>query len=183
MALILLVALSPLILAVALVVVATLGWPAFFTQERAGLEGAPFRIVKFRTMRPPRPGATDDASRLTASGRFLRASSLDELPSLWNIVKGDMAFVGPRPLLPEYDEHYDERQRRRLTVRPGLTGWCQVNGRNSLSWDEKMELDLWYVDHRSLLVDLKILVATPLVVVRAKGISHPGDATMPRFKS
>jgi lipopolysaccharide/colanic/teichoic acid biosynthesis glycosyltransferase len=140
---------APLMLAVGLVVRMTMGSPVLFTQPRAGLHGVPFRIVKFRTMRKERYHDEPDAARLTRTGRFLRASSLDELPSLFNVLAGDMVLVGPRPLLMEYNDVYSTEQARRLSVRPGLTGWAQVNGRNALSWEEKFELDLWYVEHRS----------------------------------
>jgi lipopolysaccharide/colanic/teichoic acid biosynthesis glycosyltransferase len=161
-----------------------LGSPVFFCQMRPGLHGRPFRMIKFRTMTDAR--ASDgrllpDADRLTAFGRFLRASSLDELPELWNVLKGDMSLVGPRPLLVEYLPLYSRVQARRHDVRPGITGWAQVNGRNALSWDRKLELDVWYVDNRSLWLDLRILWLTLRKVLAREGISAPGEATMPRF--
>ena len=162
-----------------------LGSPAFFRQVRPGLRGKPFEMVKFRTMTDARgaDGALlPDADRLTPFGRFLRASSLDELPELWNVLKGDMSLVGPRPLLMEYLPLYSPEQARRHAVRPGVTGWAQVNGRNTLSWDDKFKLDVWYVDHRSLWLDLKILWLTVRKVLVRDGISAAGEATMPIFK-
>ena len=161
-----------------------LGGPIFFCQTRPGLHGRPFRMVKFRTMteaRGPNGLLLPDADRLTAFGRFLRASSLDELPELWNVLKGDMSLVGPRPLLVEYLPLYSRVQARRHEVRPGITGWAQVNGRNALSWDRKLELDVWYVDNRSPWLDLRILGLTLRKVLARDGISAPGEATMPRF--
>ena len=161
-----------------------LGSPVFFCQTRPGLHGRPFRMVKFRTMaeaRGPDGRLLPDADRLTAFGRFLRASSLDELPELWNVLKGDMSLVGPRPLLVEYLPLYSRVQARRHEVRPGITGWAQVNGRNALSWDRKLELDVWYVDNRSLWLDIRILWLTAGEVLARDGISAPGEATMPRF--
>lgn len=161
-----------------------LGSPVFFCQMRPGLHGRPFRMIKFRTMTDARGSdgrLLPDADRLTAFGRFLRASSLDELPELWNVLKGDMSLVGPRPLLVEYLPLYSRVQARRHDVRPGITGWAQVNGRNALSWDRKLELDVWYVDKRSLWLDLRILWLTLRKVLAREGISAPGEATMPRF--
>ena len=161
-----------------------LGSPVFFTQMRPGLQGKPFLMVKFRTMtdaRGPDGALLPDADRLTPFGRFLRATSLDELPELWNVLKGDMSLVGPRPLLMEYLPLYSPEQARRHAVRPGVTGWAQVNGRNTLSWDDKFKLDVWYVDHRSLWLDLKILWLTVRKVLVREGISAAGAATMPRF--
>lgn len=161
-----------------------LGAPVFFKQVRPGLHGKPFRMVKFRTMTDERDIAgvlLPDSVRLTSFGRFLRSSSLDELPELWNVLKGDMSLVGPRPLLMEYVPLYSKQQLRRHEVRPGITGWAQVNGRNALSWDKKFELDVWYVDHQSMLVDINILRLTAMKVVLREGISAPGDATMPVF--
>jgi lipopolysaccharide/colanic/teichoic acid biosynthesis glycosyltransferase len=161
-----------------------LGSPVFFCQMRPGLHGRPFRMIKFRTMTDARGSdgrLLPDADRLTAFGRFLRASSLDELPELWNVLKGDMSLVGPRPLLVEYLPLYSRVQARRHDVRPGITGWAQVNGRNALSWDRKLELDVWYVDNRSLWLDLRILWLTLRKVLARDGISAPGEATMPRF--
>lgn len=161
-----------------------LGSPAFFRQVRPGLQGQPFEMVKFRTMtdaRGPDGALLPDADRLTPFGRFLRASSLDELPELWNVLKGEMSLVGPRPLLMEYLPLYSPQQARRHEVRPGITGWAQVNGRNALGWDEKFKLDVWYVDHRSLWLDIKILWLTVKKVLVREGISAAGEATMPRF--
>ena len=161
-----------------------LGSPAFFRQVRPGMHGQPFEMVKFRTMTDARgaDGALlPDADRLTPFGRFLRASSLDELPELWNVLKGDMSLVGPRPLLMEYLPLYSPQQARRHEVRPGITGWAQVNGRNALSWDDKFKLDVWYVDHRSLWLDVKILWLTVKKVLVREGISAAGEATMSKF--
>ena len=161
-----------------------LGSPAFFRQVRPGMHGQPFEMVKFRTMTDARgaDGALlPDADRLTPFGRFLRASSLAELPELWNVLKGEMSLVGPRPLLMEYLPLYSPQQARRHEVRPGITGWAQVNGRNALGWDEKFKLDVWYVDHRSLWLDIKILWLTVKKVLVREGISAAGEATMPRF--
>lgn len=161
-----------------------LGSPVFFRQTRPGLHGKPFEMVKFRTMTNAR-GADGqllpDSERLTSFGRFLRATSLDELPELWNVVKGDMSLVGPRPLLMEYLPLYSAEQARRHDVRPGVTGWAQVNGRNALSWDEKFALDVWYVDHQSLWLDIRILWLTVRKVLIREGISAADNATMPKF--
>ena len=169
----------PLLALVALAVLCALGRPVFFTQERAGLGGRPFRIVKFRSMRN---GPGTDAERLTRFGRFLRASSLDELPELLLVVAGTMSLVGPRPLPTVYLPRYSPEQARRHEVPPGITGWAQVNGRNLLSWDEKFRHDVWYVDHRGLLLDLKILFLTVVTVFRHTGISAAGETTMAEFK-
>ncbi|WP_447741417.1 sugar transferase [Variovorax boronicumulans] len=161
-----------------------LGSPAFFRQTRPGMHGRPFNMVKFRTMTDARGADGEllsDADRLTPFGRFLRASSLDELPELWNVLKGDMSLVGPRPLLMDYLPLYSAEQSRRHEVRPGITGWAQINGRNALSWDEKFKLDVWYVDNRSLWLDIKILWLTVRKVLMRDGISAAGEATMPRF--
>ncbi|KWT97590.1 MULTISPECIES: sugar transferase [unclassified Variovorax] len=161
-----------------------LGSPVFFCQMRPGLHGRPFRMVKFRTMTDARGldgRVLPDADRLTPFGRFLRASSLDELPELWNVLKGDMSLIGPRPLLAEYLPLYSRVQARRHDVRPGITGWAQINGRNTLSWDQKFELDVWYVDNRSARLDLRILWLTMRKVLARDGISASGEATMPRF--
>ncbi len=161
-----------------------LGAPVFFTQERAGWRGRSFRVVKFRTMTDGREAngkLLPDNQRLTAFGRWLRASSLDELPELWNILKGEMSLVGPRPLLAKYVPLYSAEQGRRHEVRPGLTGWAQINGRNALGWDERFALDVWYVDNRSLSLDIRIVLMTLKKVVRRDGISAPGEATMPEF--
>lgn len=161
-----------------------MGAPVLFSQTRPGRHGKPFKMIKFRTMRDAidadgRP--LPDAERLTKLGRFLRSSSLDELPELWNVLKGDMSLVGPRPLLMEYLPLYSEEQARRHEVRPGVTGWAQVNGRNAISWDEKFALDVWYVDNRSLWLDLKIIWLTLRKVVKREGISAAGEATMSKF--
>ena len=177
--------LSPLFLGITLAVRRRMGPPALFSQLRAGLEGRPFRLYKFRSMTDARDGdgsLLPDADRLTPLGVFLRRTSLDELPQLWNVLCGAMSLVGPRPLLLEYVPLYDERQRKRLSVKPGITGWAQINGRNALTWEEKFELDVWYVEHRSLRLDLKILAATAWKVLRREGISAPGAATMPPFR-
>ena len=161
-----------------------LGSPVFFRQVRPGLHGKPFEMVKFRTMtseRGPDCRLLPDAVRLTPFGRFLRATSLDELPELWNVLKGDMSLVGPRPLLMEYLPLYTPEQARRHEVRPGITGWAQVNGRNAISWDDKFKLDVWYVDNRSLWLDIEILWLTVKKVLVRDGISAAGEATMHRF--
>lgn len=161
-----------------------LGSPVLFRQVRPGQHGRPFMMVKFRTMteeRGPDGELLPDAQRLTAFGRFLRSSSLDELPELWNVLCGEMSLVGPRPLLMEYLPLYSPEQARRHEVRPGITGWAQVNGRNAVSWEERFKLDLWYVDHRSLWLDLRILWLTVRKVLVREGISAQGEATMPRF--
>jgi lipopolysaccharide/colanic/teichoic acid biosynthesis glycosyltransferase len=162
-----------------------LGSPVLFTQVRPGLHGKPFRMIKFRTMtdeRGPDGALLPDAQRLTPFGRFLRASSLDELPELLNVLRGDMSLVGPRPLLMDYLPLYTPEQARRHEVRPGITGWAQVNGRNAISWADKFALDVWYVDHRSLWLDLRILWRTVRKVLVRDGISAEGEATMPKFE-
>ena len=182
--LVLLVILSPVMLVVAIGVWLDVGSPVMFRQERPGLHGRPFMLYKFRTMRGAGSGefsGEDDAQRLTAFGRKLRATSLDELPELWNVLRGDMSLVGPRPLLMRYLPLYSPEQMRRHDVRPGLTGWSQINGRNALNWDDKFRLDVWYVDHRSLMLDLKILLRTAAAVFGRKGISYESSATMPEF--
>ena len=179
-----LVMLSPLIAVVAIAVRLKLGSPVLFCQERPGLRGRPFTILKFRTMLNARDSdgrLLADNERLTPFGRWLRATSLDELPELWNVIRGDMSLVGPRPLLMHYVPLYTPEQARRHEVRPGVTGWAQVNGRNTVSWDERFALDTWYVDNRSLLLDLKILAATFGLVLRRSGISAEESATMPEF--
>lgn len=162
-----------------------LGSPVLFKQIRPGLHGKPFTMVKFRTMTDARDASgalLPDAQRLTPFGRFLRASSLDELPELWNVLRGEMSLVGPRPLLMEYLPLYSPEQARRHEVRPGITGWAQVNGRNAISWPEKFALDVWYVDNRSLWLDMRILLLTVRKVLVRDGISAAGEATMPRFE-
>jgi lipopolysaccharide/colanic/teichoic acid biosynthesis glycosyltransferase len=181
-----LIVLSPILLLVALLVRLLLGTPVIFAQDRPGLGGRIFRLYKFRTMTDARgaDGALlPDSDRLTSFGRFLRSASVDELPELWNVLKGDMSLVGPRPLLGEYLDRYTPRQARRHEVRPGITGLAQVSGRNELSWDERFELDVWYVDNRSLWLDMKILTMTVWKVIRREGISSHGHATMPVFES
>jgi lipopolysaccharide/colanic/teichoic acid biosynthesis glycosyltransferase len=161
-----------------------LGIPVFFTQVRPGLHGKPFKMVKFRTMTTecgPDGQLLPDVRRLTPFGRWLRSTSLDEIPELWNVLKGDMSLVGPRPLLIEYLPLYTPEQARRHQVRPGITGWAQVNGRNAISWEDKFKFDVWYVDNRSLWLDIKILWLTVRKVLVRDGISAEGEATMPRF--
>lgn len=185
----LLVALSapvwlPLLGVLALLVWFKTGSPVFFRQARPGKDGVLFTLLKFRTMTDDRDATgklLPDAARLTPFGRWLRATSLDELPELLNVLKGDMSLIGPRPLLPQYLSRYTPQQARRHAVRPGLTGWAQVNGRNALSWEEKFRLDVWYVDHHSLWLDLKILALTLRQWLRREGINAPGSATMPEF--
>lgn len=168
----------PLLLAVAAAVRIALGRPVLFSQERAGRGGRPFRLVKFRTMRD---GPGTDAERLTRFGRLLRVTSLDELPELFLVLRGTLSLVGPRPLPVRYLPRYSAEQARRHDAPPGITGWAQVHGRNLLDWDEKFRLDVWYVDHRSLLLDLKILLLTFAAVFRRTGISAAGEATAPEF--
>lgn len=162
-----------------------LGSPVFFRQIRPGAHGRPFKMIKFRTMtndHGPNGQLLPDSVRLTPFGCFLRATSLDELPELWNVLKGDMSLVGPRPLLMEYLELYSPEQARRHEMRPGITGWAQVNGRNAISWEDKFKLDLWYVDNQNLWFDIKILWMTIRKVLLREGISAPGDSTMPVFQ-
>ncbi len=174
----------PLMTVVAALVRLRLGSPAFFRQQRPGRGARPFTLLKFRTMQEGRRAnghPLADEARLTPLGRFLRSTSLDELPELLNVLKGEMSLVGPRPLLMAYVDRYDEEQARRHDVRPGITGWAQVNGRNAISWDEKFARDIWYVDHLSLRIDVKILARTVWQVVSRRGVSAPGSATMPEF--
>lgn len=176
--------LAPIILILAILIRQKLGSPVFFTQARPGLYGKPFKMIKFRTMTDARDtdgSLLPDSVRLTAFGRFLRSTSLDELPELCNVLKGDMSLVGPRPLLMEYLPRYTPEQARRHEVRPGITGWAQINGRNAISWEEKFKLDVWYVDNQSFWLDLKILVLTIKKVFVREGISATGEATMPKF--
>lgn len=176
--------LSPVLALLWLLARARIGAPVFFRQERPGWRGRPFTVLKLRTMADARDLAGNllpDAKRLTAFGRWLRRTSLDELPELFNVLKGDMSLVGPRPLLMEYLPRYTIEQARRHKVKPGITGWAQVNGRNAISWEQKFKLDVWYVDHCSLWLDLKILGLTVLQVFQRKGISAEGHATMPAF--
>jgi len=176
--------LSPFYLLLMLLVLTYLGAPIFFTQTRPGLRGKAFKMVKFRTMTNSRGIDGDlllDAQRLTRFGHFLRATSLDELPELWNVIKGDMSLVGPRPLLMEYLPLYSNEQASRHNVRPGITGWAQVNGRNAISWEEKFKYDVWYVDNQSFWLDMKIIWMTIKKVIAREGISADGEATMPKF--
>lgn len=176
--------LSPVILVLAFLVMRKLGFPIFFHQTRAGKDGKPFELIKFRTMRTEidKDGTMlPDSKRMTKFGAFLRSNSLDELPGLWNVLKGSMSLVGPRPLLMEYVPLYSKEQYRRHEVRPGITGWAQVNGRNSISWGEKFKLDVWYVDNQSFWLDIKILFLTIKKVFVKEGISADGEATMSKF--
>jgi lipopolysaccharide/colanic/teichoic acid biosynthesis glycosyltransferase len=174
---------APVQAAVAVLVARNLGRPVLFRQQRPGLGGRPFTLVKFRSMHDPDPeaGLVTDAERLTSFGRRLRATSVDELPTLWNVLRGDMSLVGPRPLLMQYLDRYSPEQARRHDVRPGITGLAQVCGRNSLSWEDKLAADLRYVDTRSLPLDLRVLALTLVAVARRSGITHGRDATMPEF--
>jgi sugar transferase EpsL len=183
-ALMLLVATLPLLAVIALLIRGCIGAPVLFRQQRPGLDGKPFMLYKFRTMSDERDATgapMPDEARQLPLGRALRRFSLDELPQLLNVVKGDMSLVGPRPLLMEYLPLYSPEQARRHAVRPGITGWAQVNGRNAVDWDERFRLDVWYVDHCSFGLDLKILFLTLLRVLRADGINEPGSATMSKF--
>jgi len=180
----LVVVLIPVMALVGVLVRVTMGAPVILRQVRPGLHGSLFTFYKFRTMTNERDAAGEllpDERRLTAVGRILRAASLDELPQLFNVLKGDMSLVGPRPLLMEYLPLYTLDQARRHEVLPGITGWAQINGRNALSWEERFHLDVWYVDHRSILLDLRILALTGLRVFQSRGINQPGQATMTRF--
>ena len=179
-----LIVLSPVLAITAYKVKKELGSPVLFRQTRPGLHGKPFEMVKFRTMKDASDkagNALPDSERLTEFGKKLRASSLDELPELWNVLKGDMSLVGPRPLLMEYLPLYSAEQAKRHNVRPGVTGYAQVNGRNSLSWEDKFKLDTWYVEHQSFLLDMKILLKTVKKVIIKDGISADGEATMTKF--
>lgn len=179
-----LVVLSPVLAITAYKVKKELGSPVLFRQTRPGLHGKPFEMIKFRTMKDATDkegNALPDSQRLTEFGKKLRASSLDELPELWNVLKGDMSLVGPRPLLMEYLPLYSAEQAKRHNVRPGVTGYAQVNGRNSLSWEDKFKLDTWYVEHQSLWLDMKILLKTVKRVIIKDGISAEGEATMTKF--
>ncbi len=179
-----LVAVSPILLATAAAVRTSLGSPVLYKQERPGVGGKPFNLYKFRTMKHAPPGEDDIANpgaRITPLGQFLRSTSLDELPTLFNVVRGDMSLVGPRPLLMRYLDRYTTEQMRRHEVRPGITGWAQVNGRNNVTWEQKFAYDVWYVDHRSFLLDAKILAMTMLKVVKRDGINHEGFVTAPEF--
>lgn len=181
---ILLVVSLPILAVIAVVVAINLGRPILFRQMRPGLRGKPFSLMKFRTMRDLFDGDRQplpNEMRLTRFGRYLRSTSLDELPELWNVVKGDMSLVGPRPLLMEYLPMYTARQFRRHEVRPGITGWAQINGRNTVPWEERFEMDVWYVDNRTLWLDVRILAATIAKIASRDGISVPGRATIDRF--
>jgi sugar transferase EpsL len=183
-ALVAFVLMAPILIATALAVRIGLGRPVLFRQMRPGLGGRPFALLKFRTMTEARDAAgrpLPDDRRLTPLGQLLRRTSLDELPELINVLKGDMSLVGPRPLLMDYLPHYTPEQARRHEVRPGLTGWAAVNGRNATSWEQRLAQDVWYVDHRSFALDCRILLRTVAKVIRQEGISQDGHATMPRF--
>lgn len=184
-ALLALLLLWPIMLIVAILIRIYMGKPILFRQQRPGLNGKPFTIYKFRTMsllRDPDGILLPDSKRMTLLGRFLRKYSLDELPQLFNVLKGDLSLIGPRPLLMEYLPLYSAEQARRHNVRPGISGWAQVNGRNAVSWEEKFEYDLWYVDNRSFWLDLKIVWLTLIKVLRSEGISQEGNETMKKFK-
>lgn len=175
---------APVSAVAALATLVSLGRPVLFRQERPGLHGRPFVLLKFRTMREavgPTGEPLPDADRLTRVGAWLRRLSIDELPQFWNVLRGDMSLVGPRPLLMEYLSLYTPEQARRHAVKPGLTGWTQVCGRNALTWEEKFQLDRWYVDHQSLALDTRILLLTVVKAVSGAGVAHDGEATMPRF--
>lgn len=179
-----LILISPFLLIIAALVRMRLGSPVFFAQPRPGLGGNIFTLWKFRTMTDARDhngNLKPDAERLTQFGRFLRSTSIDELPELWNVLRGDMSLVGPRPLLVSYLSRYSPEQARRHEVRPGVTGWAQVNGRNAASWDDRLRLDTWYVDHRSMRLDLHILLKTVTIVLRREGVSASDSVTMPEF--
>ena len=176
---------SPLMVLIAGVILLRMGSPAFFRQMRPGFQGKPFRIYKFRSMTDRRDRndyLLPDADRLTGFGRFLRSTSLDELPELFNVLNGEMSMVGPRPLLMNYLDRYSPEQARRHEVKPGITGWAQVNGRNAITWEEKFQYDAWYVDHQSPWLDLKIIALTILKIIKREGISQPGQATAEEFK-
>lgn len=179
-----LIVLAPVFAVIALLIRLKLGSPVLFRQQRPGLHGRPFTMLKFRTMIDARDASGNllpDAQRLTPFGRFLRSTSLDELPELINVLRGEMSLVGPRPLLMEYLERYTQEQMRRHEVLPGLTGWAQVNGRNAISWEEKFALDVWYVEHHSLWLDLRIIALTFLKVIKREGVEDNSYVTMPRF--
>jgi lipopolysaccharide/colanic/teichoic acid biosynthesis glycosyltransferase len=180
----LIILLAPLILFIALLIWVTMGRPILFRQRRVGYKGQVFTIYKFRTMTEERDehgNLLPDEQRLTRFGRFLRETSLDELPELFNVLKGDMSVVGPRPLLVEYLPYYTPEERKRHNMRPGITGWAQVNGRNAITWDQKLALDVWYVDNWSLWLDFKIILMTIIKVIKREGISTNGYATAPRL--
>lgn len=179
-----LIGLSPVLFVTGVLVAIKLGRPVFFLQTRPGKDGKPFYIIKFRSMTEEKDGEgvlLSEEIRLNAFGKLLRSTSLDELPELINVLKGDMSLVGPRPLLMEYLPLYNEEQKRRMNVKPGITGWAQVNGRNAISWPEKFDMDLWYVENQSFWLDLKILFLTIYKVLKRDGISHENDVAMPKF--
>lgn len=183
--LIALILLSPVIAITAFLIKVKIGTPVIFTQERPGLNGEPFRVYKYRSMTDERDINGEllaDNVRLTSFGKVIRKLSLDELPQLWNVLKGNMSFVGPRPLLMEYMDLYNENQLKRHDVRPGITGWAQVNGRNTITWEKKFEFDVWYVEHQSFWLDMKILFMTVLKVFKSEGISQDGQVTMTKFQ-
>ncbi|MFD2202060.1 sugar transferase [Shivajiella indica] len=180
-----LLVLSPVLLILSVLVALNFGWPVFFTQIRPGYKGRPFKIVKFRTMtneKDEHGELLSEESRITAFGSWLRSTSLDELPELVNVLKGEMSLVGPRPLLMEYLPLYNEFQKRRMDLKPGITGWAQVNGRNAIAWPEKFKMDIWYIDNQSFLLDLKIIFLTLRKVISREGISHENEVSMPKFK-
>ncbi len=185
LSLILLILLSPLFISISIYTLINIGKPIFFIQNRPGLHGKVFKMYKFRTMKNTKDAygnLLSDSERLTSFGQSMRNKSLDEIPELWNVLKGDMSFVGPRPLLVKYQDLYNDEQKRRHNVRPGITGWAQINGRNQISWEEKFNYDLWYVDNQTIMLDLKILFITILKVVKQDGISAKNHKTMPEFK-
>ncbi len=180
-----LIVFAPLLLAIAVAVRLSGGSPVLFRQQRIGRHGRPFTLLKFRTMRDgvgPDGAVLEDGKRLTPLGKLLRRTSLDELPELWNVLVGDMSLVGPRPLLVEYLELYSVEQARRHEVRPGITGWAQINGRNSIAWEQKLAFDVWYIDHRSTWLDVKILCLSLVRVLSAQGITQAGHATTGKFR-
>ena len=179
-----LIILTPIIITVAVLIVLVIGFPILYRQTRPGYLGTPFTILKFRTMSfkyNDNGGILPDDQRLRKFGKFLRSTSIDELPEIWNVIKGDMSIVGPRPLLMQYLDRYTPEQLRRHEVRPGITGWAQINGRNAITWEEKFKLDVWYVDNQSFLLDLKIIFLTIWKIIRRDGINQPGQATMEEF--
>lgn len=183
--LIAIIGLFPLIIIIGMVIYIATGSPILFVQSRPGYEGRPFKFYKFRTMKNIENNNGDllpDNKRLTSLGLFLRRTSLDELPSLLNVLKGDMSLIGPRPLLMEYLPLYSKKQFRRHEIKPGITGWAQINGRNTISWEEKFELDVWYVDNQSFLLDMRIIIFTIWKVLKREGVSHKQFATMPKFR-
>jgi sugar transferase EpsL len=180
-----LIVLSPVLLLISIMVINKFGWPVFFTQTRPGYKGKPFKIIKFRTMtneKDENGELLSEELRITPFGMWLRSTSLDELPELVNVLKGEMSIVGPRPLLMEYLPLYDSYQKRRMDLKPGITGWAQVNGRNAIPWPEKFKMDIWYVDNQSLWLDIKIIFLTLKKVVSREGISHENEVSMPKFK-